>query len=76
VPDREDGVDVGAWLRGLGLERYEQAFRDNDVHTAVLPELIAVHLSGLGITSVGETADVVLVGTGVQLRPRLVKTDA
>ena len=31
TPDRRDGVDVGAWLRGLGLEQYEQAFRDNDV---------------------------------------------
>ena len=25
------GVDVGAWLRGLGLGQYEQAFRDNDI---------------------------------------------
>ena len=31
-------VDVGAWLRGLGLERYEQAFRDNDVDADVLPD--------------------------------------
>ena len=23
-----DGVDIAAWLRELGLERYEQAFRD------------------------------------------------
>ena len=25
------GVDVGAWLRDLGLGRYEPAFRANDV---------------------------------------------
>ncbi len=28
-----------AWLRGLGLERYVPAFRDNDVDAKVLPEL-------------------------------------
>jgi hypothetical protein len=22
-------MDIGRWLRGLGLERYEQVFRDN-----------------------------------------------
>ena len=34
-------MDVGAWLRGLGLGQYEQAFRDNDVDAEVLPELTA-----------------------------------
>ena len=46
-------MDVGAWLRGLGLGQYEQAFRDNDVDEGVLPELTADDLVGLGITSVG-----------------------
>ena len=46
-------MDVGAWLRGLGLGRYEQAFRDNDVDAEVLPELTADDLIGLGIASVG-----------------------
>jgi hypothetical protein len=32
-------MDVAAWLRGLGLERYAPAFRDNDVDDEVLPEL-------------------------------------
>ena len=31
-------MDIAAWLRGLGLERYEAAFRDNDVDADVLPE--------------------------------------
>src|SRR4051794_20823135 len=39
TPDRGTAVDVGAWLRGLGLERYEQAFRDNEIDAAVLPRL-------------------------------------
>jgi len=34
-------MDVAAWLRGLGLERYEQAFRDNDVDAQVLRNLTA-----------------------------------
>ncbi len=34
-------TDVAAWLRGLGLGRYEAAFRDNDVGADVLPELTA-----------------------------------
>ena len=46
-------VDIAAWLHGLGLERYEAAFRDNDVDAAVLPELTADDLIGLGVTSVG-----------------------
>jgi class 3 adenylate cyclase len=46
-------MDVGAWLRGIGLERYEAAFRYNDIDAAVLPELIAEDLTALGIGSVG-----------------------
>ena len=46
-------MDVGTWLRDLGLERYEQAFRDNDVDAAVLPHVTADDLAELGITSIG-----------------------
>jgi class 3 adenylate cyclase/predicted ATPase len=46
-------VDIGSWLADLGLQRYEQAFRDNDIDANVLPELTADDLSALGITSVG-----------------------
>ena len=41
-------MDVAAWLRGLGLEQYAPAFRDNDVDAEVLPELTAEDLIGLG----------------------------
>jgi SAM (Sterile alpha motif) domain-containing protein len=34
-------IDVAGWLRGLGLEQYEPAFRDNDVDAVVLPKLTA-----------------------------------
>ena len=46
-------MDVAAWLRGLGLERYAPAFRDNDVDGEVLPELTADDLISIGVTSVG-----------------------
>jgi class 3 adenylate cyclase/predicted ATPase len=43
-------VDIGAWLRQLGLERYEQAFRDHDITSAVLPELTDQDLNDLGVS--------------------------
>ena len=46
-------MDVGAWLSGLGLRQYEQAFRDNAVDAAVLPELTGDDLKDLGVRSVG-----------------------
>jgi class 3 adenylate cyclase len=46
-------MDVSAWLRGLGLEHYAPAFRDNDIDAEILPELTADDLIGLGVTSIG-----------------------
>ena len=46
-------MDVVAWLRGLGLEQYGPAFRENDVDAEVLPELTADDLISIGVTSVG-----------------------
>jgi hypothetical protein len=46
-------MDVVAWLRELGLERYAPAFRDNDVDGEVLPELTSDDLISIGVTSVG-----------------------
>ncbi len=46
-------MDVADWLRALGLERYEAAFRENDVGAELLPNLTADDLKDLGITSVG-----------------------
>src|SRR5215210_1556992 len=47
-------MDVAAWLRGLGLGRYEAAFRDNDIGADVLPELTADDLREIGVASVGD----------------------
>jgi class 3 adenylate cyclase/predicted ATPase len=46
-------MNIGDWLRGLGLERYGQAFRENDIDAAVLPSLTAEDLIGLGVSSIG-----------------------
>src|SRR6266481_1431011 len=46
-------MDICAWLRGLGLERYEQAFRENAIDEATLPKLTAEDLRDLGVTAVG-----------------------
>src|SRR5262245_30438471 len=46
-------MDVGGWLRSLGLGEYEAAFRDNDIDGTVLPRLTADDLKDLGIASVG-----------------------
>jgi class 3 adenylate cyclase len=46
-------MDVAEWLRGLGLEQYVSAFRDNDVDGEVLPRLTAEDLRELGVASVG-----------------------
>ena len=44
---RVSAMDISAWLRGLGLERYEQAFRDNAIDEAILPKLTAEDLRDL-----------------------------
>ena len=46
-------MEIAEWLRGLGLEQYAPAFRDNDIDPEVLPELTADDLIGLGVTSIG-----------------------
>jgi hypothetical protein len=50
---RNDTMDIGGWLRGLGLERYEQAFRENEIDLRVLPELTADDLKELGVAALG-----------------------
>jgi hypothetical protein len=46
-------MDIAAWLRGLGLDRYEAAFRENEIDWALLPKLTADDLKDLGVTLVG-----------------------
>ena len=43
-------MDVGDWLRSLGLTQYEALFRQNDIDTEVLAELTESDLTGLGVS--------------------------
>jgi hypothetical protein len=42
-------MDVGGWLRSLGLGQYEALFRANDIDADILPELTDVDLKELGV---------------------------
>jgi class 3 adenylate cyclase/predicted ATPase len=46
-------MDLGTWLRSLGLEQYEAAFRENAIDEAVLPKLTPEDLKDLGVRIVG-----------------------
>jgi hypothetical protein len=46
-------MNVSDWLRGLGLERYEQAFRDKAIDADLLPNLTADDLRDFGVALVG-----------------------
>ena len=46
-------MDVGSWLRSLGLGQYEAAFRDNEIDAEVLPKLTIEDLKDLGVAVVG-----------------------
>jgi hypothetical protein len=46
-------MDIGGWLRRLGLEQYEAAFRANNIDNATLPSLTTEDLKELGVGSVG-----------------------
>ena len=42
-------MDLGGWLRSLGLEQYEAAFRENAIDDTVLLDLTENHLREIGI---------------------------
>ena len=46
-------MDIASWLHGLGLQQYDQAFRDNAIDASVLPELTAEDLRDIGVDLVG-----------------------
>jgi class 3 adenylate cyclase len=48
-----EAVDIGAWLRELGLECYETAFRSNDIDVDLLSDLTEADLEKLGVASLG-----------------------
>lgn len=42
-------MDVGGWLRSLGLGQYEALFRASEIDADILPELTGVDLEKLGV---------------------------
>src|SRR5262245_50456393 len=42
-------MDVGSWLRSLGLGQYEALFRASEIDFDILPELTEVDLEKLGV---------------------------
>src|SRR6202165_4479667 len=46
-------IEISNWLRGLGLEQYASAFRDNAIDAEILRELTADDLKDLGVNLVG-----------------------
>jgi class 3 adenylate cyclase/tetratricopeptide (TPR) repeat protein len=47
-------MDVGGWLRGLGLDKYEAAFRENGIDEQVLRHVTAEDLREIGVATVGD----------------------
>jgi hypothetical protein len=41
-------MDIGGWLRSLGLGQYETVFRENAIDASVLPDLTEDHLREFG----------------------------
>ena len=68
TPSGGTGVEVGDWLRGLGLGQYEQAFRDNDIDARVLPGLTADDFREIGVVSVGHRR---LMLQSCSMRPKM-----
>jgi class 3 adenylate cyclase len=51
-------MDVGEWLRGLGLGQYETNFRDNKINAELLPRLTNDDLKDIGVSALGDRLQV------------------
>jgi hypothetical protein len=67
-------MDIGGWLRSLGLEKYEAAFRDNEINENVLPKLTGEDLKELGVNALGHRR--ILLDAIATLRSDVVKEPA
>jgi class 3 adenylate cyclase/predicted ATPase len=46
-------MELGDWLRSLGLGQYEAVFRENEIDETIVPRLTAEDLKDLGVSIVG-----------------------
>jgi len=67
-------MDIGDWLRTLGLDQYEAIFRQNDIDTELLPTLGADDLRELGITSLGHRKRLLAAIAALADRPSVAAT--
>jgi class 3 adenylate cyclase len=67
-------MDVGEWLREIGLGEYEERFRENKIDREVLPHLTADDLKEIGVTAVGDRRK--LLAAIEQLSPVSEKTSS
>ena len=58
-------MDVGGWLRKLGLEQYEAAFRENRIDDTVLPSLTAEDFARVALLHYDEPPPPSPVGNSV-----------
>ena len=61
-------MDVGNWLRSLGLGEYEASFKENRIDAEVLSRLTAEDLKELGVIAVGDRRKI-LTAIGDMSRP-------
>jgi len=47
-------MDVGGWLRSIGLDQYEANFRDNKIGPDLLPRLTDADLKDIGVSALGD----------------------
>jgi class 3 adenylate cyclase/predicted ATPase len=71
-------MDVVVWLRGLGLGKYEAAFRENEIDETVLPSLTHENLKELGVTALGHRLKLLdaIAALGADKSAKLASADA
>jgi class 3 adenylate cyclase len=74
-------MDVGGWLRNLGLDKYEAAFRENGIDEQVLRHVTAEDLREIGVAAVGDRRKLLaaiaeLAATSPSAEPRLPPSEA
>jgi class 3 adenylate cyclase/predicted ATPase len=71
-------MDVVVWLRGLGLGKYEAAFRENEIDETVLPTLTHENLKELGVTALGHRLKLLgaVAALGADTSAKLASADA
>jgi class 3 adenylate cyclase len=71
-----EAMDVGGWLRNLGLYKYEAVFRENGIDDQVLRHVTAEDLKEIGVAIVGERrkllaaiAELAPLSPSIEIRP-------